>query len=411
MGLSQRSRRIASVSWHDHLEFGRGTARLATPDDIATGVKRWRERDGAHTIYWRDGRYVRDYCVALRRSGARSRGRLAALRDLAMDERAEIVRRGHEAGMAVYLYVTIFDEGWPPEAGWPWHPDESWQSRFTLEHPELLARDHTGLRRHWGILSYGEPEARAYRVKVIRELVDDYAFDGVFVCTRSQSPPAAHGDEFGFNSAAVEGFRERHGVDVRREPFDLDAWRTFLGEGLTSLMDELRTMLRTRKLRLSVGIPRGDFIGPPVGNVHLDWRAWLDRGLLDELVIGQIAEVCPSTWIHLWPERSLAGYLLDPVRGAGLRPLSQDLDEIFGPACAAAGAKLYLSRLHDHADAPTEERILDAHPSLGGLLYSTFRCDDPSVVEQRGWLRVLRLPSGRTAWDPERGLITPRIVA
>ena len=37
---------IANVSWGDHLEWGAGSARLATPDDVARSVERWVERDG-----------------------------------------------------------------------------------------------------------------------------------------------------------------------------------------------------------------------------------------------------------------------------------------------------------------------------------------------------------------------------
>ena len=44
---------IISVSWGDHLIFGHGDGRLATPDAVARRLVVWRDRLGAATIHWR----------------------------------------------------------------------------------------------------------------------------------------------------------------------------------------------------------------------------------------------------------------------------------------------------------------------------------------------------------------------
>ncbi len=46
-------RRIASVSWGDHIEWGDGSARLGSADDMARSVERWVARDGADRIHIR----------------------------------------------------------------------------------------------------------------------------------------------------------------------------------------------------------------------------------------------------------------------------------------------------------------------------------------------------------------------
>ena len=121
-------------------------------------------------------------------------------------------------------------------------------------------------------------------------------------------------------------------------------------------------------------------------------------------MIGQISEICPSAWVHLWPEAPVEGYVFDPVRGVGIRPLDQDLDEVFGPACARAGVELFLSRLHDHPDPALEARSSRTSASSGNPVLDV----PPRPRGGRGrlpWRRTLRWPEGRNAWDPERGLV------
>jgi hypothetical protein len=393
---------IANVSWGDHLEWGAGSARLGTPDDFARSVERWVSRDGAGRIHFREQEYYRRHGRHLR---ARPRDEIFVERP-GFDENTEVIRRGHEAGLPVYLYVTIFDESWlDTQWAWPWDPTANWLSDYVRDHPEDVLVDRAGHERLWGVLDYNSASAREYRVGVIRELLDEHDWDGLFVCTRSQSRPAEHGDHFGFNAPSLWLYGERTGRDALADPLDFDAWRAVRGEGLTTLLRELRSLTRNRGVAMAVGIPRGDVIGPPIGNLALDWRTWASDGLVDSLVIGQISEICPSAWVHPWPESPVAGHLLDPVRFTGLRPLETDLDEVFGPTMAEAGVELYLSRLHDHPDPALEATLVAEHPLLSGIQYSTFRRDLGGDAASLPWKRTLQWPDGRNAWDPDRGLV------
>jgi hypothetical protein len=395
-------RTIANVSWGDHVEWGEGSSRLATADDIARSVERWVTRDGARRIHFREHEYYRRHGRIVHGTW---RNDLFESRS-ACDENAEILRRGHEAGLPVWLYVTIYDELWlDTDWAWPWDPGTNWLSDYVRDHPEDVLVDRAGQERLWGVLDYNADAARTYRVGVIEELLGDRDWDGVFVCTRSQSRPAAHGDQFGFNEPSARRYRERHGTDPRTQPFDLDAWRDVRGEGLTRLLRDLRVMTDARGIGLAVGMPRADVLGPPIGNLVLDWRGWAQERLVDALVIGQISEICPSAWVHLWPETPVEGHLADPVRGTGMRPLAVDLDEVFGPVCAETGTELYLSRLHDEPDPVVEAALLADHPQLAGIQYSTFRRDLGAEAARMPWRRTLQWPEGRNAWDPERGLV------
>ena len=397
-------RNVANVSWGDHVEWGEGSSRLATAEDIARSVERWVTRDGARRIHFREHEYYRRYGRIVNGTWRSDLFESAP----ACDENDEILRRGHEAGIPVWLYVTVYDDLWlDTQWQWPWDPGTNWLGDYVRDHPQDVLVDRDGNERLWGVLDYNSDPARAYRVDVIQSLLGDRDWDGVFVCTRSQSRPAAHGDQFGYNEPSVDLYRRRLGADPRDErvDVDMDAWRHIRGEGLTRLLRDLRAMTWERGIGLGVGIPRAESMGPPIGNLALDWRRWADERLIDALVVGQISEICPSAWVHLWPEVEVEGYLADPVRGTGMRPLAEDLDARFGPACAAAGVELYLSRLHDHPHPEIEARLVDEHPLLTGIQYSTFRRDLGDAAAEMPWRRTLRWPEGRNAWDPERGLV------
>lgn len=399
--MAAGGRQIASVSWGDHIEWGEGSARLASPDDFARSVDRWIERDGADRIHFRENHYYTRYGRPVRHN-PRSDTWLRPT----FDESDAMVRSGRVAGVPVHLYATIYDELWlDTDWAWPWDPATNWLSEYVREHPGHTLVDRAGLERLHGVLDYNEPEAREYRVRVLDTLLGDYEWQGLFICTRSQSRPARQGDQFGYNEASARLYAERWGADPRTADPDIDAWRAIRGEGLTALLRDLRTMTQRRGIELSIGTPRGDFMGPPIGNLRLDWRTWLAEGLVDALVVGQLNEICPSAWVHLWPEAPVEGHLLDPVRGVGLRTLDDDLDSVFGPACAAAGAGLYLSRLHDHPDPALEARLVAEHRFLAGIQYSTFRRDLAEAAAALPWRHTLDWPDGRNAWDPDRGLI------
>ena len=168
-------------------------------------------------------------------------------------------------------------------------------------------------------MEYAYPDVRRYTIRRILSALGDYDFDGVFVCTRSQSKPAVHGDQFGFNEPVVEEYERRYGVDMMRRNFDLEPWRRLRGEGVTRFLRELRSALDARGMELGIGVPTGDYMGPPLGNLYLDWRTWVREKLLDDLVIDQVAVRCPSFWGLLWPKHQGYGYLVNDEDHYGLK--------------------------------------------------------------------------------------------
>jgi hypothetical protein len=399
---------IVSVSWGDHLSVGEGDGRLDTPDTVARRMRAWRGELGAGAVHWRLLRTR----IPGRFSAARGyrHPSLTAARRVDWDDFAVVPDLAHDAGLEAWLYVSLFDEGWPlppPRVravsyhnAMHWQ-HVAWQSALTRAHPEWLVVDRSGRRRQWGVVSCAYPKARRAFIERWLAWLAPTRFDGLFVCLRSQSRPADHGDQFGYNPPARKAFRARYGVDPVRGAFDLQAWRDLCGEYLTTLLAELREALSGQGRRLGIGVARGDVLGPPLGNMTLHWREWVRRGFLDQLVVGQSSSQCPSMWHQLWPMHRGARYVQNDLDGTGLPPLAEHLRESYGPCVAGTSARLYVARQW-HERSVDVERELCAIPGVSGLVFSSFRHDNPQAIARGNWV------AGREAAKSTKARSTPR---
>ena len=378
---------IVNVSWGDHLVFGDGEGRLETVDALRRRAEVWRDELDAGVMHWRQERTRKDgrsQTAPGYRTARKKRDRL----EVDWDDFAVAPAVAREMGMKVHLYVPIFDEGRPlPSAAEravshhnPGHGRyRTWQSNFTIEHPEYVTVNRTGDVRQWGVLCLAYPEVRAYLVERFMRLMDGYDFDGLFLCLRSQSRPADHADEFGFNEPIRDEYMRRHGADILTEDFDVQAWRELQGEYMTEFLAELRAATRDAGRGLSIGCARGDIIGPPLGNAKLAWRDWVERDLIDDLVINQSSSQCPSLWIQLWPMHRGYGYAQSYLDGRGMPSLGDSLAEEYGPVLTDRDTQIYVARQWDERSA-TEEEALLSDPAVSGLAFSSFRHDNAELI-------------------------------
>jgi len=376
------------VSWGDHLAFGEGDGRLDTRDAIARRMERWQLELGADEVHWR---------VFRRRIPGRFEAAPGHIHPsqaplMAWNELEAVPELARRAGLASWLYVSVFDEGWPlapPEVRAVSHHnamhgrDVAWQSDFSAGHPEWMECDRAG-KPQVGVLALAWPEVRRHFVERFTGWMRESAFDGLFVCLRSQSRPAEDADAIGFTAPVRKAFASAHGVDILHEALDLQAWRDLRGTCLTGFLRELRAALVPLGRRLSVGVPRGDVIGPPLGNMTLDWRTWVAEGLVDALVVNQNSSRCPSMWHDLWPMHRGGGYMQNHLTGEGLPPLEAQLRATYAPALAGRSARLYVARQWDCRDE-VQERQVSSEPGVSGLVFSTFRHDNPEAVRRNDW--------------------------
>jgi hypothetical protein len=117
----------------------------------------------------------------------------------------------------------------------------------------------------------------------------------LYLCSRSHSNPAVHGDQFGFRPKIVAEYQKRYGIDITKDKrFDykspefapnskeVQAWRDLRGEYLVLFLKELRQALGDTKLIFAV--PRGKTLQAPYGNMTVDKKTILENNLVDGMV-------------------------------------------------------------------------------------------------------------------------------
>jgi hypothetical protein len=354
-------------------------------------MRSWQEELGAQIVHWR--------CTRDRIKGKYYGGRgyhhfFKTLKPIIQWDDFKVVGEcAKEFDMQLFLYVSLFDEGWPllPKRAREvsYHNSMhcqhvSWQSEFSRSHPEFALVDRTLRQRQWGVLCLAYPEVREHFIQRYLRLLGSGNFDGLFVCLRSQSRPAEFADQFGFNKPVREAYLEKHGRDICKEDFDLQLWRDLLGENLTAFLFELRESLRVRDLSLAVGVARGMVIGPPLGNATLQWARWVNEAIVDQLIVDQNSSQCPSMWHQLWPMHRGYGYLQNYLDGFNTESLEEGLDKSYAPVFQGQPARLYVARQWQERSEP-KERALLRHPAVSGLVFSSFRHDNPGPVSRNDW--------------------------
>jgi hypothetical protein len=382
---------IVSVSWGDHLIFGEGDGKLDALPAVRRRMRKWKTDLHAGIIHWRCTRdNIKGHFSQARGYRHAYKSRVQAVPWDALKEVPEVA---HDMGMKVFLYVALFDEGWPllPKKvrAVSYHnkmhcQHVTWQSDFSRNHPQFTLVDRSLKNYQWGVLCLAYPEVCQHFIQRFQRLLAAGNFDGLFVCLRSQSRPADFADQFGFNQPVRDEFLKRYGRDIWIQDFDVKRWRDLLGEYLTVFIMELKASLQSRQALLAVGVPRENILGPPFGNTTLQWRKWVENGLVDHLVIDQNSSQCPSMWHDLWPMHRGYGYLQNYLDGYNMNTLEEDLTSVYQPVFRKRDADLYLARQWQPR-SPAKEKSLLEHPCVAGLVFSTFRHDNPGPVRRNDW--------------------------
>src|SRR5690348_17622517 len=81
------------------------------------------------------------------------------------------------------------------------------------------------------------------------------SYDGIFFYTYIENCGARYLDEYGFNEPIVSEFKRRHGVDIRNQPFDKQAWYVLRGEYMTQFIrDRKSTRLNSSHPSISYAV-------------------------------------------------------------------------------------------------------------------------------------------------------------
>jgi len=176
-----------------------------------------------------------------------------------LDSFAEVIERGHAAGLEVYAWVQVSGE------------DDAWgyASKRVREHPEVctVGRDGKPFRAK---LAWSMPENHEYLLGLLREILA-YKPDGVildFIKNQGDYRDQYYDQEgvvfYGYEAAAVDAFKEKTGKDPFAIPNSDPGWIQFRADYVTEFCRKARAMQRAEapsvRWLAQIGVGKGRFV-------------------------------------------------------------------------------------------------------------------------------------------------------
>jgi hypothetical protein len=202
------------------------------------------------------------------------------------DSMGEAVRYGHQIGLKVHAWVTVNED----DHGWGLSSD------FAKAHPEFrwVRRDGRPYRSQ---MSFAFPEVRQYKIAILKELLEKYEIDGVFLDwirtgdVRDNPQTDANGvADSGYETPNVDALKKRYGVEPKDVANGDERWVRTRAEPQTVFMRDVRKLVGGRvPVSVLVGHPwhyRGhmDKIDGSLRGLLLDVQTWAREGLMDAAV-------------------------------------------------------------------------------------------------------------------------------
>jgi len=357
----------AMVSWGDQIIVcGPGTdAALDSEQSISTMMKRLKGR-GFTGIYWRAD--IGDFepnSVILNNSGYV--GGLLVESSVSISESFNVLQYAQAAaeaeGLEFWVWVPIVYSDGGPQSGPTLTSTFTLEHRYVREHPETLVISRNGVP-YYGQREFAYSGARTDKVNEILYFAKHWGIKNIMACMRSESSqfqlPPDKADRYGFNQPIVDQMLSRYGINILTNPkFDVysASWNPtdpdllklhdLRGEYLTQFYRDLRSALNAYPgTRVGVMFTGGDYLGPVLGNVRIDWRKWIDEGLVYNFLL-------PTTLAATEDFNSPSkGYLTDNLAAYGKRNFDP-ISKTWGNIYPASTFRSYA----DNSDHP-ETRIL-----------------------------------------------------
>ncbi len=296
--------------------------------------------DAGQGVYWRSDLPDLDPNQIIRFHGAPLEPMIDLLVTRSVEDTASrfavltVARQAAEAeGLQFWVYhPTIYSDGAPPWVVQPGYMPWSFVHRYVYDHNEVLTIDRNG-KKQYLVREYAYPGARADKVAEYVYMAENWGIKNFLISMRTEAaqtePGPIKADQYGFNQPVVDAMFAQYGVNILTDSrFDINNpawdttnvmvqnWHRLRGGYLTQLYRELRQAMDAidPNIRLAIHVP-GDYVGPDLGNWVLDWRTWIDEGLIDELVQ-------PVTLKAGWDSTVGKGYLCDLSQGIGRLPIS-----------------------------------------------------------------------------------------
>ena len=339
--VQAEEQRWAVPSWGDVVcLYGPGTdASMDSAGALERTIRRWQARGMTGMTLRTD---LADYEPMISRNGSTQQNpRLQLLLDYVdvVHARYNVLQTAERIGKPLGFetwawHPHLYSDGAPSDVGTPalgrmvpW----SYVSTYLLEEPEGITRDREG-NPLWMVREYAYPKARATKISEFVHMAKELGVKRFLSCMRSEVnqlvDPPLKADQYGFNPLVAQEMQEKYGVNILTDPrFDVFAagfrlddpmvenWRRLRGEHITQFYRELRAALDEVDPEIEVAVTlSGDYAGPPLGNQVLDWRTWVDEGLIDAIITPVFFEGTLDS------EAGEKGYLTHVRDGVGVVP-------------------------------------------------------------------------------------------
>jgi len=215
------------------------------------------------------------------------------------------IREGHKRGMKVVIWIDIFDDLY-----------SGYRSKFIDENPHCQWTARDGKTYFKGLISYAWPEARAFRMTQVKELLDLGA-DGIHCSTSAHCrhlPNVKENDFYGFEQPVVDEYKKLHGVDIRTaKDFDKEAWHKIKGQFMNQLYRELAGECHGRGKEFWVSLQLGEhthmaadpYFGTNVVARYSNlWKELVDEKIADAFIVGDY-EICATPGHAYWKAKKL----------------------------------------------------------------------------------------------------------
>jgi uncharacterized lipoprotein YddW (UPF0748 family) len=207
------------------------------------------------------------------------------------DMMQEIIDFGHARGMAV---IPWFEFGFMAPYDYELyrrHPDWFTQKQESPANPTAgdgLEDNPTAsdpgmwleggvLPRRW--MNPFHPQVQKFQLELINELVSNYDIDGFQFDDHLGLPV-----EFGYDPYTINLYRSEHnGAEPPTDPRDPE-WMAWRAEKITHFLGEVYKLVKSRRPDAVLSISPNPYPFAYV-NYLQDWPEWVNRGLVDELII------------------------------------------------------------------------------------------------------------------------------
>jgi len=209
-----------------------------------------------------------------------------------LDPLAYLVQQAHANGLEVHPWLVAFRvcTSWPP-AG---NPTLSAHPEWLMVHHDNMGGGPAPVSGKY-TLDPGSPDAQAYLMSIVRELVTNYEIDGIhWDYIRYTDPEAGYPSDASYTRSGLARFQDITGY-VGTPAVDDEDWSDFRRRGITevvrraqaeiaTIVTNPRQPLRHSAALITWGNAPSNFEETSSWNRFQNWREWMDEGYLDAAI-------------------------------------------------------------------------------------------------------------------------------